>query len=121
MVQGALRRADGKISAEYEYGPFGEMIRASGPAKSNPIRFSTKYTDDETDLADVRESRDRIDEVVEAHPGDEPPHREHDLVDGIEPQCDPRLVASIRGEDGRVDGAAYERRPLRRGRRAVSQ
>ena len=33
------------------YGPFGELIRATGPmAKANPFRFSTKYQDDETDL-----------------------------------------------------------------------
>ena len=32
-------------------GPFGEVIRATGPlAKANPIRFSTKYEDDESDL-----------------------------------------------------------------------
>jgi RHS repeat-associated protein len=32
-------------------GPFGEVIRATGPmAKGNPFRFSTKYQDDETDL-----------------------------------------------------------------------
>ncbi len=32
-------------------GPFGELLRATGPmAKANPIRFSTQYTDDETDL-----------------------------------------------------------------------
>jgi RHS repeat-associated protein len=32
-------------------GPFGEVIRATGPmAKANPFRFSTKYQDDETDL-----------------------------------------------------------------------
>jgi RHS repeat-associated protein len=35
----------------YDYGPFGEVIRATGPmAKINPFRFSTKYQDDETDL-----------------------------------------------------------------------
>jgi hypothetical protein len=35
----------------YEYGRFGEVISATGPmAKVNPIRFSTKYQDDETDL-----------------------------------------------------------------------
>jgi RHS repeat-associated protein len=35
----------------YGYGPFGEVIRATGPmAKANPLRFSTKYQDDETDL-----------------------------------------------------------------------
>jgi RHS repeat-associated protein len=34
-----------------EYGPFGELIRATGPmTKVNPFRFSTKYDDDETDL-----------------------------------------------------------------------
>jgi RHS repeat-associated protein len=34
-----------------EYGPFGEVIRATGPmAKANHFRFSTKYQDDETDL-----------------------------------------------------------------------
>ena len=32
-------------------GPFGEVIRATGPmAKANPFRFSTKYQDDETAL-----------------------------------------------------------------------
>jgi len=32
-------------------GPFGEVIRATGPmAKLNPLRFSTKYQDDETDF-----------------------------------------------------------------------
>src|SRR5665811_506620 len=35
----------------YAYGPFGEVIRGTGPmAKANPFRFSTKYQDDETDL-----------------------------------------------------------------------
>jgi RHS repeat-associated protein len=39
------------IQANYGYGPFGEVIRATGPmAKANPFRFSTKYQDDETDL-----------------------------------------------------------------------
>ena len=34
-----------------DYGPFGELIRATGPmAKVNPFRFSTKYDDDESDL-----------------------------------------------------------------------
>jgi RHS repeat-associated protein len=32
-------------------GPFGEVLRATGPmAKANPFRFSTKFQDDETDL-----------------------------------------------------------------------
>jgi len=39
------------LLASYEYGPFGEVIRATGPmAKANPFRFSTKYQDEETDL-----------------------------------------------------------------------
>jgi RHS repeat-associated protein len=48
-VIGLVNAADGKISARYEYGPFGELLRATGPmAKANPFRFSTKYQDDET-------------------------------------------------------------------------
>lgn len=36
---------------QYSYGPFGEVIRQTGPmAKVNPFRFSTQYQDDETDL-----------------------------------------------------------------------
>ena len=39
------------MSGQYEYGPFGELTRATGPmAKLNPFRFSTKYQDDESDL-----------------------------------------------------------------------
>ena len=39
------------VTANYEYGPFGEVIRATGPmAKANPFRFSTKYQDEESDL-----------------------------------------------------------------------
>ncbi len=50
-VLNLVNAADGKATAQYEYGPFGELIRATGPmAKANPIRWSTKYTDDETDL-----------------------------------------------------------------------
>ena len=51
---GALVNAgDGTLLANYEYGPFGETIRSTGPlAKNNPIRFSTKYQDDESDLYD---------------------------------------------------------------------
>lgn len=43
--------SDAVFVASYAYGPFGEVIRATGPmAKLNPFRFSTKYTDDEDDL-----------------------------------------------------------------------
>src|ERR1035441_1363308 len=58
--QGARARAStpapdgaaiGTPPVQHEYGPFGEVIRATGPmAKANPFRFSTKYQDDETDL-----------------------------------------------------------------------
>jgi RHS repeat-associated protein len=50
-VMAYISAADGTLAASYEYGPFGEVIRQSGPiAKLNPFRFSTKYDDDETDL-----------------------------------------------------------------------
>jgi len=50
-VMALVSAADGSVAARYEYGPFGEVIRATGPmAKANPFRFSTKYQDDETDL-----------------------------------------------------------------------
>jgi len=41
----------GEASTEYEYGPFGDVIRATGPmALKNPIRFSSKYQDPESGL-----------------------------------------------------------------------
>ena len=50
-VMALVSAADGSIAAQYQYGPFGELLRATGPmAKANPFRFSTKYQDDETDL-----------------------------------------------------------------------
>ena len=50
-VVALVNGADASIAAQYEYAPFGELLRATGPmAKSNPFRFSTKYRDDETDL-----------------------------------------------------------------------
>ncbi|MDR3562899.1 MAG: RHS repeat-associated core domain-containing protein [Negativicutes bacterium] len=37
--------------ARYEYSPFGQLIRATGPlAMQNPLTFSTKYRDQETGL-----------------------------------------------------------------------
>ena len=46
-----VNAADQSLSAQYEYGSFGELIRSSGPmARANPFRFSTKYYDQETDL-----------------------------------------------------------------------
>ena len=44
--------ATGATAADYEYGPFGELLKASGGgAAANPFRFSTKYTDSETGLS----------------------------------------------------------------------
>jgi len=41
----------GTETARYEYGPFGEPIRLTGPAAGlNPFRFSTKRTCNTTDL-----------------------------------------------------------------------
>jgi RHS repeat-associated protein len=42
---------DASTVTTHNYGPFGEVIRATGAAaKLNPFRFSTKYDDDESDL-----------------------------------------------------------------------
>ena len=50
-VSALVNAANSTILSQYEYGPFGEVIRATGPmAKLNPFRFSTKYQDDESDL-----------------------------------------------------------------------
>jgi RHS repeat-associated protein len=46
-----VNAADGKTVANYDYGPFGEVLRATGPmATAKPLRFSSKFQDDETDL-----------------------------------------------------------------------
>jgi RHS repeat-associated protein len=46
-VAALVNAGDGTSSAQYEYGPFGEAVRVSGPiARLNPIRFSTQYSDD---------------------------------------------------------------------------
>ena len=51
ILKTCVSMSGGTNCATYEYGPFGEVIRATGPmAKANPFRFSTKYQDDETDL-----------------------------------------------------------------------
>ena len=43
--------SDGSEPARYEYGPFGEPIRVTGPAATlNPFRFSTKRTCNTTEL-----------------------------------------------------------------------
>jgi RHS repeat-associated protein len=43
--------ASGTIMAQYEYDPLAGNVKSAGPmAKSNPFRFSTKYSDEESDL-----------------------------------------------------------------------
>lgn len=50
-VVSVINRSGGTVVAEYEYSPFGDTIRATGAyAQTNPFRFSTKYTDNETGL-----------------------------------------------------------------------
>ncbi len=48
-VTGLFDADIGDLVQEYDYGPFGEMISTNGDVKQ-PFRFSTKYTDSETDL-----------------------------------------------------------------------
>jgi RHS repeat-associated protein len=46
-VKALVNTRDGSNAATYEYGPFGDLIRATGPAANhNPFRFSTKYQDE---------------------------------------------------------------------------
>jgi RHS repeat-associated protein len=50
-VVALVSASDGSSTARYEYGPFGEPIRVTGPAATlNPFRFSTKRTCNTTDL-----------------------------------------------------------------------
>lgn len=49
-VMGSMDSSSGSISATFEYGPFGEMIQATGSTDNMPFRFSTKYKDTETGL-----------------------------------------------------------------------
>jgi len=48
-VAALVNATDGTVTARYEYGPFGELLRATGPlARLNPYLFSTKFYDWET-------------------------------------------------------------------------
>jgi len=50
-VWNLVSASTGTETARYEYGPFGEALRLSGPAAhQNPFRFSTKRTEDFTGL-----------------------------------------------------------------------
>ena len=45
-VAALVSESSGTITARYEYGPFGEVIRATGAmAANNPFQFSTKFVD----------------------------------------------------------------------------
>src|SRR5262249_25284467 len=46
-----VNASDGSVAAQYEYSPFGEVLRATGSlAQINPFRFSGKFQDDQTGL-----------------------------------------------------------------------
>ncbi len=48
-VSALVHAQGGAETARYDYGPFGELLRATGPmARANPFRFSTKFQDEET-------------------------------------------------------------------------
>jgi RHS repeat-associated protein len=50
-ILSAIDASNWTVAASYEYGPFGEPLKATGSAAAlNPFRFSTKYTDAETGL-----------------------------------------------------------------------
>ena len=50
-VVGLIDSVTGEKSATYEYSPFGELIRVSGEmGMKNTLRYSSRYTDDETGL-----------------------------------------------------------------------
>ena len=50
-IMAAVNAETGEPEAQFEYGPFGETLQATGPVAGNlPFRFSTKYEDSETGL-----------------------------------------------------------------------
>src|SRR6266516_4853176 len=50
-VTGLIDATTGTTTGNFEYGPFGETIRLNPNANNqSPFRFSTKYTDDESDF-----------------------------------------------------------------------
>jgi RHS repeat-associated protein len=50
-VAALINAGNSSVSARYEYSPFGETQRATGAlARDNPIRFSSKFTDEESGL-----------------------------------------------------------------------
>jgi RHS repeat-associated protein len=50
-ITALINASDQSTSARYEYSPFGELLRSTGSlAKSNPFRFGSKFTDEESSL-----------------------------------------------------------------------
>jgi len=50
-VSALVNASNGEVTANYEYGPYGEPIRVSGViSKENPFRFSTKRAVDSIDI-----------------------------------------------------------------------
>ena len=50
-IVGLIDTATGEIAARYDYEPYGRLLRISGQAaRANPIRFSSRYHDNETGL-----------------------------------------------------------------------
>ena len=46
-----MNASDQSVSARYEFSPYGELLRATGPlATANPFRWSTKFWDEESGL-----------------------------------------------------------------------
>jgi len=117
IVMGLADSTTGKWSARYEYGPFGEPMRANGDlAYANPMRWSTKYTDGESGLVYYgyrsynpstgrRLSRDPIDEDggrnLYAFCLNEPLSRFDSL--GLECDCGPDVTEALRATLKEVD------------------
>jgi RHS repeat-associated protein len=49
-ITAVLDAADGRVVAQYEFGPFGEPISETGEADACPFRWQSKYYDRETQL-----------------------------------------------------------------------
>jgi RHS repeat-associated protein len=91
-VVGMVSVESGRVAAEYEYGPFGEVLRGSGPlAAVNPWQYSSKYLDAETGLLNFgyRYYSSSLGRFLNRDPKDEP-------VNGSVPQKR-RFSASRRG------------------------
>ena len=50
-LAGLVDGSTGGVTARYEYGPFGEALRATGTfSTNNPVRFSSKFADNESGM-----------------------------------------------------------------------